>query len=143
MKNAAIEQDEGSTETLDEANPEGEAEESEPETTETEIDGVKYTIPAALKDSFLMQGDYTRKTQELAAERKALDEAKVRVQQAGEAGSQRAGASSRDPGRIAAVSGCQLGCAEAQDPMAAIATSGSSQLQNAYGEGGERIPVGC
>lgn len=37
--------------------------------TEIEQDGKKYAVPTALKDSFLRQADYTRKTQELSGER--------------------------------------------------------------------------
>lgn len=132
-ENAAIEQDEGSTETLDEANPEGEAEESEPETTEIEIDGVKYTIPAALKDSFLMQSDYTRKTQELAAERKALDEAKV--QQAGEAEVNARAHLVAIQAALQQYQDVNWDALEAQDPMAANRHFRQfMQLQNAYGE---------
>jgi hypothetical protein len=36
---------------------------------ELEIEGKKYALPKELKDKFLMQQDYTRKTQELARER--------------------------------------------------------------------------
>ena len=71
---------------LDTDNPEeGESEELEPEFVELERDGKLYKVPVDLKDDFLRQSDYTRKTQEIAAERKALAEAKERVQQAGEA----------------------------------------------------------
>ena len=79
-----VEETEVIEETL-EAEDNSEEETLEPETVEIELDGKKYTVPADLKDSFLMQSDYTRKTQEIAAERKALSEAKERVQQASEA----------------------------------------------------------
>jgi hypothetical protein len=39
---------------------------SEPEEDEIEHEGTKYKIPKALKDSFLRQADYTRKTQAVA-----------------------------------------------------------------------------
>lgn len=74
------------TETLEtDAEDTSEEETLEPETVEIELDGKKYTVPLDLKDSFLRQSDYTRKTQELAATRKELDDAKERVQQSGEA----------------------------------------------------------
>ncbi len=38
-----------------------------------ELDGQVHTLPAALKGAFLRQADYTRKTQELAAHRRALE----------------------------------------------------------------------
>ncbi len=63
---------EGSTEPDDADTPEGESEEAEEETAEIERDGKTFKIPAALKDDFLRQADYTRKTQELAETRKEL-----------------------------------------------------------------------
>lgn len=39
---------------------------------ELELDGQVHTLPAALKGAFLRQADYTRKTQELAQHRRAL-----------------------------------------------------------------------
>ncbi len=46
------------------------------ETEEMEHQGRFYRIPKALKGAFLMQADYTRKTQELAEHRRALEEAR-------------------------------------------------------------------
>jgi hypothetical protein len=40
---------------------------------EIEHDGKRYRVPSALKSAFMMHGDYTRKTQELAAARRSLD----------------------------------------------------------------------
>jgi len=40
---------------------------------EVELDGQVHTLPAALKGAFLRQADYTRKTQELAAHRRAAE----------------------------------------------------------------------
>lgn len=86
LPEAEVEEVTDTTEVETEDSPELEETEAvEPETVEIELDGKKYTVPLDLKDSFLMQSDYTRKTQELAAERKELVEAKERVQQAGEA----------------------------------------------------------
>jgi len=42
------------------------------ETEEIEREGKRYRIPKALKGELLMQADYTRKTQEVAEERRAL-----------------------------------------------------------------------
>jgi hypothetical protein len=65
---------------------EGEAEaEGDDELEEIERDGKTYKIPAALKSELMMQADYTRKTQELAAERKAIAEQRSLVEQASEA----------------------------------------------------------
>ncbi len=44
------------------------------DTDEVEHQGQVYKIPSALKGAFLMQADYTRKTQELADHRRRLDE---------------------------------------------------------------------
>ena len=50
---------------------ESESEEGvEPEYDEVEYDGKKYAVPKELKDAFLRQSDYTRKTQEVAEQRK-------------------------------------------------------------------------
>lgn len=43
------------------------------ETEEIEHDGVKYSVPKALKESFLRQADYTRKTQEVAELRRTAE----------------------------------------------------------------------
>lgn len=51
---------------------EAEAPEPEEETEEVEWDGKKYAVPKPLKAGLMMQADYTRKTQEVAEERKAL-----------------------------------------------------------------------
>jgi len=45
----------------------------EPETIEVELDGEVHVVPAALKGAILRQADYTRKTQELAEHRRALE----------------------------------------------------------------------
>ena len=45
----------------------------EPETIEVELDGQVHTVPAALKGAILRHADYTRKTQELAEHRRALE----------------------------------------------------------------------
>ena len=55
------------------------------ETCEVEVDGVLHEVPAALKGAFMMQADYTRKTQEVAELRKAVETERQRVQQAGTA----------------------------------------------------------
>jgi hypothetical protein len=44
------------------------------DTEEVEHDGQKYKLPKALKGALLMQQDYTRKTQEVAEQRRALEE---------------------------------------------------------------------
>lgn len=57
--------------------PEAESEDdglTEEELAEIDRDGKKYKIPAALKDDFLRQSDYTQKTQKLAEDRRAFEE---------------------------------------------------------------------
>ncbi len=62
-----------------EPEPQAETPEAEGETPviddseEIEFDGEKFKIPRKLKDGFLMQADYTRKTQELARMREAVE----------------------------------------------------------------------
>src|SRR5688500_3694341 len=40
---------------------------------ELELDGAVHAVPSALKGAFLRQADYTRKTQELAEHRRAVE----------------------------------------------------------------------
>lgn len=51
----------------------GEGEPEEIEYAEIELNGKKYQVPVELKDGYLMQSDYTRKTQEVAEQRKAIE----------------------------------------------------------------------
>lgn len=57
---------------LEEGSPEGE--EPDNEEVEIDVDGKTHRIPAALKDKFLMQADYTKKTQEVAEQRRQLEQ---------------------------------------------------------------------
>src|SRR5688572_14468037 len=66
------------------AEPEAPAEPVD-ELDEIEFDGERYKIPKKLKNGFLMQSDYTRKTQEVAEERKAIAAAKEAAKQEAEA----------------------------------------------------------
>lgn len=67
----AVSQDQALTTDLDQgAEVDGEQEE---ELEEIEYSGVKYRVPKPLKNGFMMQGDYTRKTQEVAEQRRAFD----------------------------------------------------------------------
>jgi hypothetical protein len=59
---------------------EGEGE-LEPELVEVDYDGKKHKIPAELKDALLRQQDYTRKTQEVAEERKAVEARRAEADQ--------------------------------------------------------------
>jgi len=71
------------TETLETEGDEAErlAAEAEDDSEEVEHDGQKYRVPKALKGALLMQSDYTRKTQEVAEQRKALEAEQQRVVQ--------------------------------------------------------------
>lgn len=60
--------DEGS----DDSDEEVAAAETEFETVE--VDGVKYELPKALKNNLMMQADYTRKTQTVAEQRRAIED---------------------------------------------------------------------
>lgn len=72
---------------------------AEPETFDLELDGEVHTLPAALKGAFLRQADYTRKTQELAEHRRALEADRAALAEAAHA---HAGAS-QDRIRLAAL----------------------------------------
>ena len=64
------EAEEGDQPELDE---DGNPVEEPDDTVEVERNGKKYHVPKELKDELLMQADYTRKTQELAEQRRALE----------------------------------------------------------------------
>jgi chromosome segregation ATPase len=63
-----------------ETQPDSNEQEASPadDSEEIEHEGQKYKIPKALKDAFLRQSDYTRKTQELAEQRKEAEAARER-----------------------------------------------------------------
>lgn len=60
----------------------GQAQTTEDEFEEIEHEGSKYSIPKALKPALMFQADYTRKTQELADQRRAFEADRVRYTQA-------------------------------------------------------------
>jgi len=60
-------------ELLDQTETEGEVAEPEVEEVETEFGGKKYKIPKALEAERLMHADYTRKTQEVAEQRRQIE----------------------------------------------------------------------
>lgn len=62
----------------DEVEPEEEAE--EPDLVEIDVDGESYKVPEVLKDKFMLQADYTRKTQEVAEQRKQIEAAQANLQ---------------------------------------------------------------
>jgi len=71
------EEEEATEEAPEEASEGGEAEpeaEAEIVAEVITIDGEDYEVPAPLKDAFMRQQDYTKKTSELASQRRALDE---------------------------------------------------------------------
>lgn len=62
-------------EEVDPSDPQGEPLE------EFDIDGTKYKLPAAVKPHLLRQQDYTRKTQELAEQRRAVEQERAVIPQ--------------------------------------------------------------
>lgn len=50
---------------------------------EIELDGVRHRVPRALKGAFMMQADYTRKTQEVAELRRAIENERAAIREAG------------------------------------------------------------
>lgn len=78
--NAGMEPDagyDGSDEVLDT----GEGTMTEEEFEEIERSGKRYKIPKDLKGEFLMQADYTRKTQDVAEHRKAIEAERAAIQE--------------------------------------------------------------
>lgn len=71
------------SEDTDENEDETDAEEGadQPDIVEVEYEGKKYKVPTELEKALLRQGDYTRKTQEVASERKAIEAEREQVQQ--------------------------------------------------------------
>lgn len=64
----------GEADNLDEdGNPIEAPEPQEEDHEEIEHEGQKYKVPKALKESFLRQADYTRKTQEVADQRRSIE----------------------------------------------------------------------
>lgn len=63
---------------------ETEEEEAEADLVEIDVDGQTYKVPEALKDKIMLQADYTRKTQEVAEQRKQVEVAQAQLQQAAE-----------------------------------------------------------
>jgi hypothetical protein len=83
--NAEEETEADSQDTPDEESEEqveAEEEESEPDLVEVEVDGQSFKVPEVLKDKIMLQADYTRKTQEVAEQRKQVEQAQVQLQQA-------------------------------------------------------------
>jgi hypothetical protein len=83
--NAEEETEADSQDTPDEESEEqveAEEEESEPDLVEVEVDGKSFKVPEVLKDKIMLQADYTRKTQEVAEQRKQVEHAQVQLQQA-------------------------------------------------------------
>lgn len=80
-----LEDEQISDESGEQLDAEGIAESDDPETTEeqpeegddaeeVEFEGKAYKVPKELKDALLRQSDYTKKTQEVAEQRRALEE---------------------------------------------------------------------
>jgi hypothetical protein len=59
----------------------GESTASAPVDEEVEYEGTKYKVPKELKDALLRQSDYTRKTQEVAEQRKSVEVQQQQMQQ--------------------------------------------------------------
>jgi hypothetical protein len=73
-------QDEPLTESIDSPDEGDSGQEASPDDDNEEIEheGQKYKVPKALKGAFLMHSDYTRKTQELAEQRKEAEATRER-----------------------------------------------------------------
>lgn len=80
-----LDEDEVSEPDDDNPDGDGEGDEAEPEAIEVEYEGKTYKVPPELRDSLMRQADYTRKTQEVAHQRKALEARIATAAQASEA----------------------------------------------------------
>lgn len=79
-----LEAEEAESEDDEDQETEDTSDDDDEEFEELEIDGKKHRIPAALKANFMMQADYTRKTQEVAEQRRALAERQQSIAQQAE-----------------------------------------------------------
>lgn len=66
----------------DESEEDGEKQPVEPELVDVEYEGKVHKLPPELKDALLRTADYTRKTQEVAEQRKAIEAQKAEVDRA-------------------------------------------------------------
>ncbi len=103
---------------------EGDEGQAEPEEDLEEFDwnGKKIKGPKGLKDGVLMHGDYTRKTQEIAATRKELEEHKTQLAQQFQAAEEELTARGRLAmlkGQLEEYSKVNWDQLEAEDPLAA------------------------
>jgi hypothetical protein len=111
VEETVLEEEVAPNEVTEETETEVEAEEAqavdseEEETTiefeEVEYNGKQYQVPSELKDALLMQGDYTRKTQEVAEQRKAFEQQRQEFEQAVQAQQQNL----QEYAQIAAIDG--------------------------------------
>lgn len=62
------------------AEMEGEGQPTAPEYATIEIDGKEYNVPPELKDGYLRNADYTRKTQEVAEQRRQVEAVKAEAE---------------------------------------------------------------
>lgn len=102
----------------DDGNP-IEASEPEDEFEEVERDGRKLKVAKELAAELMMQADYTRKTQELAEQRKALDVERQTVEQATQAELQAQAQVIAIDGRLQEYANIDWDAWESQDPFAA------------------------
>jgi len=73
------------TETETEIDPDAPPVEAADDTEEVELDGQRYRVPKPLKPALMMHADYTRKTQEVAEQRRSLESEQQRFTQEREA----------------------------------------------------------
>jgi hypothetical protein len=66
-------EDEPSSEAVEQAEETAEVVAAEPALEEVEFDGEKFNLPPKIKSALMAQSDYTRKTQEVADQRRMLD----------------------------------------------------------------------
>lgn len=117
---------------------EGEATLTEAEFADVEYEGKTYKVPNELKDALLRQSDYTRKTQVLGQERKAIEAERAQVQQLAQVTEQEIGLHADLRGidsTLEAYKNVNWDALEAEDPLGAQQHWRRYQtLQNSRGE---------
>jgi hypothetical protein len=98
------------------------------DTEEVEHEGQTYRVPRALKGALMMHADYTRKTQEVAAQRRALEEAGQQFLQQVQAQQEHF----RDYAGLAAID--QQLAALAQIDVAALSQQNPAEAQRLQGQ---------
>lgn len=107
---------------------------------EIEHEGRKYRVPSALKPLLLMQADYTRKTQEVAEQRRAVQAERQALHQTSQAELDTYAQATTIAGQLAQYQQVDWRAWHESDPFAAAAaTSEYQMLRDAHGQALARL----